>query len=93
VNEEMAKNRKQQSTTSNSPSQAQDKPATLKDLLNPDTVNRLKAQAEAMREKEAKRREDERKKAEEARKAEQKRLESNFEHLLNNSNLDWKKYK
>jgi hypothetical protein len=91
VNEEMAKNRKQQSAATNSP--AHDKPATLKDLLNPDTVNRLKEQAEAMREKEAKRREEERKKAEEARKSEQKRLESNFEHLLNNSNLDWKKYK
>lgn len=72
---------------------ASDKPATLKDLLNPETVNKLKAQADEMKAEEAKRKEDERKRAEEARKAEQKRLDNDFGHLLEQSGLDWRKYK
>lgn len=72
---------------------AQDKPATLKDLLKPDLVDKLKAQADALKAEEAKKAEEKRKQAEEARKAEQKRLENDFEYLLNNSNPDWKKFK
>lgn len=71
----------------------QDQPTTLKDMLNPEILNKLKAQAEEMRILEEKNKEEIRKKATEERKAEQKRLENNFEHLLNNSNLDWRKYK
>ncbi|MDF2671467.1 MAG: hypothetical protein K0R67_3773 [Paenibacillus sp.] len=71
----------------------EDKPATLKDLINPEVFNKLKAQADGMKADEAKRKEDVRKATEEARKAEQKRLENDFEHLLNNSSSDWKKYK
>ena len=70
-----------------------DKPATLKDLLSPDMLTKLKAQADQLKAEEEQRREDERRRAEEARKAEQKRLENNFEHLLNTSKLDWKKFK
>jgi hypothetical protein len=70
-----------------------DKPATLKDLLNPETVNKLKVQADAMKAEEAKRKEEERKRAEEARIAEQKRLDNDFGHLLEQSGLDWRKYK
>lgn len=71
----------------------QDKPATLKELLGQDIVNKLKAQADELRAEEEKRREEARRKAEEARKAEQKRLENDFEHLLNSSSQDWRKYK
>jgi hypothetical protein len=69
------------------------KPATLQDLLNPDTLTKLKAQADTMRAAEAKRKEEQRAAAEAARKAEQKRLDNDFGHLLKNSDLDWKKYK
>ncbi|WP_079909400.1 YqkE family protein [Paenibacillus sp. 32352] len=73
--------------------EASDKPATLKDLLNPEIVNKLKSQADDMRAKEAEQREKSRKEAEESRKAEQKRLESDFGYLLENSGMDWRKYK
>ncbi|AHC18690.1 MULTISPECIES: YqkE family protein [Paenibacillus] len=72
---------------------AQDKPATLKDLLSQDVLNKLKAQANEAQAEQDKRKEDERQRAVEAKKAEQKKLDNNFEHLLNNSNLDWHKYK
>lgn len=86
------KNTRKQTPTPAASAQA-DKPATLKDLLNADIVSKLKAQADEMKADELKRKEEKRKQEEEARKAEQKRLENNFEHLLNNSSMDWKKYK
>ncbi len=46
-----------------------------------------------MKAAEARQKEEERKQAEEAKKAEQKRLEGNFEYLLENSSMDWKKFK
>lgn len=67
--------------------------ATLKDLLSAEVVGKLKAQAEQMKAEEADRRERARKQAEEARAAEKKRLENDFEYLLNNSGMDWKSYK
>lgn len=70
-----------------------EKPATLKDLLNPQVIERLKAQADSLKADEAKRLEEERLKREEARKAEQKRLDNDFEHLLENSGMDWRKFK
>jgi hypothetical protein len=73
--------------------ESQDKPATLKDLLSPDILSKLKAQAEELKADEGKRKEEALKQAEEARKAEQKRLDNDFEHLLNNSSTDWRKYK
>ncbi|GGG13223.1 hypothetical protein GCM10010916_32680 [Paenibacillus abyssi] len=71
----------------------QDKPATLKDLLNPEILNKLKEQSEQLKTDEAKRKEEERKQAEHARKAEEKRLEQDFSHLLENSKMDWRKFK
>lgn len=71
----------------------QDQPTTLMDMLNPEILNKLKAQAEDLRIREEKSKEENRKKAAEERKAEQKRLENHFEHLLNNSNLDWRSFK
>lgn len=72
---------------------ASDKPATLKDLLGAETVAKLKAQAEALKAEEAKRLEERRQREKEERLAEQKRLENDFEYLLNNSRSDWKKFK
>ncbi|WP_342554554.1 YqkE family protein [Paenibacillus sp. FSL R7-0652] len=73
--------------------QTQDKPATLKDLLSSDVLEKLKAQANEAKAAEAERKEQERLQAEEARKAEQKRKDNDFEYLLNNSSMDWKKHK
>ncbi|MFB5763692.1 YqkE family protein [Paenibacillus medicaginis] len=71
----------------------QDKPATLKDLLSPEVLDKLKAQANEAKAEQNRREEEERAKVIEARKAEQKRLENDFEYLLNNSSPDWKKHK
>lgn len=73
--------------------EASDKPATLKDLLNPEVVSKLKSQADEMKAKEAEQREKNRQEAEAARKAEKKRLENDFGYLLENSGMDWRKYK
>ncbi|CAH1218592.1 MULTISPECIES: YqkE family protein [Paenibacillus] len=85
----MAKSKKH----SPAPKAAQDKPATLKDLLSSDVLAKLKAQADEAKAAETERKERERQEAEAVRKAEQKRLENDFEYLLNNSSLDWKKHK
>lgn len=71
----------------------QEKPATLKDLLNPEIIQKLKAQADEMKAVEVAKQEKVRLQAEEAKKAEQKRLENDFEYLLKNSNMDWRKNK
>lgn len=66
---------------------------TLKDLIGGDLQVKLKAKAEELRKQETAERERKRLEAEERRKQEQKRLDNDFEHLLNNSKLDWKKFK
>lgn len=75
------------------PRAAEEKPATLKDLLDPAVLQKLKAQAAEMKAEEEDRKEAERKRKEEARLSELKRLENDFAHLLENSSLDWKSYK
>lgn len=70
-----------------------DKPATLKDLLNPAVLEKLKATGDELKAAEEKRKEDIRKREEEARKAEQKRLDNDFGHLLEKSGMDWRKFK
>ncbi|WP_339817505.1 YqkE family protein [Paenibacillus sp. FSL R7-0216] len=72
---------------------AADKPATLKDLLGEDTLAKLRAQANELKKDEERHQEEARVRKEEARRAEQKRLDNDFEHLLNTSELDWHKYK
>ncbi|MCR8635855.1 YqkE family protein [Paenibacillus radicis (ex Xue et al. 2023)] len=72
---------------------SEDKPVTLKDLLNPEIVGKLKMQADEMKAAEEKRKEEIRNQAAEARKAEQKRLDNDFGHLLEKSGMDWKNYK
>jgi hypothetical protein len=70
-----------------------DKPATLKELLSAEVLAKLKKQQAELEAAETQRREEKRRQEEEARKAEQKRLENDFEYLLNNSDSDWRKYK
>ncbi|MWC26817.1 YqkE family protein [Paenibacillus sp. MMS18-CY102] len=70
-----------------------DKPATLKDLLGGDVLEKLKQQQDQLKAAEEQRKEAERVQAEEARKAEQKRLDNDFEYLLGNSKMDWRKHK
>lgn len=72
---------------------AQDKPATLKDMLSSDVLAQLKAAAQATQAEQDKKVEEERARAAEARKAEQARLDNDFEYLLNHSNMDWHKHK
>ncbi|PWV87842.1 uncharacterized protein DUF3886 [Paenibacillus cellulosilyticus] len=85
--------KQQRQHSGQSQSQQSDKPATLKDLLGSDVLSKLKQQQEQLKADEDKRKEAERVRAEEARKAEQKRLDNDFEYLLNNSKLDWRKHK
>ncbi|WP_166244743.1 YqkE family protein [Paenibacillus turpanensis] len=71
----------------------QPKPTTLKDLLRPDVLQKLKSQADDIKEREAREKEQKRLEAEKKRKEEQKRLDNDFEYLLNNSSNDWRKFK
>lgn len=84
--------KKRKTPTANS-ADRNDAPATLKDLLDAGTISKLKAQAEEMKAAEEKLRMEQKKREEEARAVEKKRLENDFEHLLNNSKLDWRKHK
>lgn len=70
-----------------------DKPATLKDMLNPQILEKLKETTEALKASEADRLEKERQEREAARRAEQKRRDNDFEYLLEHSEMDWRKYK
>ncbi|ANE47754.1 hypothetical protein SY83_17350 [Paenibacillus swuensis] len=77
------------------PKSGGDQPATLKDMLSPEILNKLKAQADALKADEAQRIEDQRIRKEEAKKAEQQRLDNDFGYLLNQStvDVDWRKHK
>ncbi|TVX95296.1 YqkE family protein [Cohnella terricola] len=70
-----------------------DRPVTLKDRLGLETLEKLKRQAETLKQEEAQRQETKRKEAEAARETERKRKEQDFEYLLNNTTMDWKQFK
>lgn len=72
---------------------ASDKPATLKDLLSADVLDKLKNQANELKAAEDQRKEAARQQAEAERKAEQKRRDNDFAYLLEHSKQDWNKYK
>lgn len=74
------------------PAQAADKPATLRDLLGADTIAKLKAQADALKQEESAKQEAKRKEAEAARLAEQKRNENDFGYLLEHTKVKDTKY-
>ncbi|MFB6465919.1 YqkE family protein [Cytobacillus sp. Hz8] len=68
-----------------------DKPLTLGDLLNKELVDQLKEKKTALKiEEDHKREMEEQRKREERR---QREKSKSFEELLNESELDWKKYK
>ncbi|MBB6636877.1 DUF3886 domain-containing protein [Cohnella thailandensis] len=89
----MAKKKQIPQTRKSSAADASDSPITLKELLGADVIGKLKAQADELKAAEAAQRERKRQEEEEKRKAEQKRLDNDFEYLLNNSSSDWKKFK
>jgi predicted lipid-binding transport protein (Tim44 family) len=89
----MAASRRSKQTSKPQKPAEEDQPATLKDLLAPEMLQKLKAQADELKADEARKREEAARLAEEARQAEQKRRENDFGYLLNNSKLDWKTYK
>lgn len=68
-------------------------PATLKDMLSSEVLDKLKAQTDEWKAEENNRKELARKAVEDQRNAEKKRLENDFGHLLENSSQDWHKYK
>lgn len=80
-------------TGTNSLPKQKENPATLKDLLHADVLQKLQAQADELKAEEARQQEEKRRQLEEERKAEQKRLDNDFEYLFKNSKLDWRKYK
>ncbi|WP_308634160.1 YqkE family protein [Paenibacillus silvisoli] len=86
----MAKKNKFKPAPAQQKQASEEKPATLKDLLRPDVLDKLKGAAQELKDAEEKRKADIRKREEEARAAEKKRLENDFEYLLNNSKMDWR---
>ncbi|GIN60652.1 hypothetical protein J27TS8_06450 [Robertmurraya siralis] len=69
----------------------EDKPVTLGDMLNADLLKQLKDQKQQLKEAEEKKQLEE-----EERKREERRLREknkSFEELLNESPMDWKKFK
>lgn len=73
--------------------QPAEKPATLEERLRPEILEKLKSRQAELEAEENRRKEEQRRREEELRKAERKRLENDFEQLLNNSDLDWRKFK
>ncbi|MCM3566713.1 YqkE family protein [Neobacillus mesonae] len=68
-----------------------DSSLTLKDMINPDLIKKLKDQQNELKVEEEKRKEQE-----EQRKREERRLKEknkSFEELLNESSMNWKEFK
>lgn len=80
-----------QKRTGGQVSKSSEEGATLKDLLGKGTLDKLKDMSRTMREEEEKKRAA----AVEQQRAEQKEREKNksFSELLDESKLDWKKFK
>jgi len=90
------KQKKQQQRTSAAKPSSNDAAATgasLKELLNADTLAKLKAQGEAVKQAEQQRKADEAARKAEEERAERKRLENDFNYLLEQSDPNWSKYK
>lgn len=69
----------------------EDKPVTLGDMLNENLIKQLQEQKQKLKADE-----EQKKLAEEERKREERRLKEknkSFEELLNESPMDWKKFK
>jgi hypothetical protein len=89
----MANNKKKQRYSPTPATDQADKPVTLKEILGSETVAKLKQHADALKQEEARQKENKRLESEAARQAEQKLKENDFEYLLSQSGMDWKKFK
>jgi hypothetical protein len=89
----MASNKRKRGSAVAPQADSSDKPVTLKDMLGAATVAKLKQHADQLKQEEAKQQEKLRLDAEAARIEQQKLNEKDFEYLLNNSSMDWKKHK
>lgn len=70
----------------------QDEPkVTLKDMMNPDLIKKLKEQQEQLKAEEDRKREMEEQKKREERRLKEKN--KSFEELLNESSINWKEFK
>lgn len=69
----------------------EDGPVTLKDTLGTDLLEKLKQTKNQLEQQEEKKKQEELKRRQEERKRAEKN--KSFEELLNESDLDWKKYK
>lgn len=90
------KQKKQQQRTNTVKPSSNDVTATgasLKELLNADTLAKLKAQGEAVKQAEQQRKADEAARKAEEERAERKRLENDFNYLLEHSDPNSSKYK
>lgn len=67
--------------------------SSLKDLLSGDVLEKLKAQSNALVQADQDRKDKEAAVKAEQQRLEQKRLENDFDYLLNNSDTNWSKYK
>ena len=67
--------------------------SSLKDLLSGDVLNKLKAQSDALIQADQDRKDKEAEAKAEQQRLEKKRLENDFDYLLNNSDTNWSKYK
>lgn len=66
---------------------------SLKDLLSGSVLEQLKAQNEALVKADQEQKEKEAEAKAEQQRLEKKRLENDFNYLLNNSDTNWSKYK
>ncbi|MDQ0061344.1 DUF3886 domain-containing protein [Paenibacillus harenae] len=91
----MAKNKKKQAAPFKSmqTKEEKDNQLLLGDLLNADTLRKLKGQADELKQQEAAKKLQARQAEEERKAQEQKRKESDFAYLLENSDPNWRKHK
>ncbi len=91
----MGKKQKKQPVrpSSSQPANKEGAGLSLGDLLSAETLGKLKAQADEMKQADAARKENLRKQEDERKKQEQKRRENDFAYLLENSDQSWSKYK
>jgi hypothetical protein len=91
----MAKHKKKQGAPfkSTQPKEEKDNGLLLGDLLNADTIKKLKGQAEELKQQEAAKKLQARQEEEERKAQEQKRKENDFAYLLENSDPNWRKHK
>ncbi len=90
------KNRKPHTANRSGPPPRQEQVGSqplLKDLLDAQTLGKLKAQADSLKHQEVQRQEEVRRQQEQRRQEEQRQRDNEFGYLLENSDPDWRKHK